>query len=84
MKGEHSIMIANSCHILFFTYSLGHKKYRFFRQQYEQMMPEPLQSHPNVYGFYTMYAALTFFKNRQEDITGVDDVEVLSSISNYL
>ena len=42
MQGEHWIMIAKSCQIFFFTDSLGHKKYSFLKQQYEQMMPEPL------------------------------------------
>ena len=65
-----------------FTYdSFGRKKYSFLKQQYEQMMPEPLQSHPSVCGFYTVYAAFHLFKFRQEEITGVHDVNVLSFIS---
>ena len=48
MQGEHWIMIANSGQKLYFADSLGRKKYSFFKQQYEQMMPEPLQSHPSV------------------------------------
>ena len=46
MQGEHWIMIANSCQKLYFADSLGRKKYSFLKQQYEQMMPEPIQSHP--------------------------------------
>ena len=82
--GEHWIMIANSRHKLYFADSLGRKKYSFLKQQYEQMMPEPLQSHPSVGGFYTIYAAFYLFKFRQEEITGVHDVNVLSFISNYM
>ena len=48
MQGEHWIMIANSRQILYFADSRGHEKYSFLKQQYEQMMPEPLQSHVGV------------------------------------
>ena len=78
MQGEHWIMIVNSRQKLFFADSLGRKKYSFLKQQYEQMMPEPLQSHPSVCGFYTIYAAFHLFKFPQEEITGVHDVNVLS------
>ena len=84
MQGEHWIMIAKSRQKLYFADSLGRKTYSFFRQQYEQIMPEPLQSHPSVCGFYTIYAAFHRFKFRQEKITGVHDVNVLSVISNYM
>ena len=84
MQGEHWIMIANSRQKLYFADSLGRKKYSFFKQQFEQMMPEPLQSHPSVCGFYTIYAAFHLFKFRQEEITGVHDVNVLSFKSNYM
>ena len=84
MQGEHWIMIANSRPKLYFADSLGRKKHSFLKQQYEQMMPEPLQSHPSVCGFYTIYAAFHLFKFRQEEITGVHDVIVLSFISNYM
>ena len=84
MQGQHWIMIANSRQILYFADSLGRKKYCLLKQQYEQMMPEPLQSNPSVCGFYTMYATFHLFKFRQEQITGVHDVNVLSFISNYM
>ena len=84
MQGEHWIMMANSRQKLYFADSLGRKKYSFFKQHYEQMMPEPQQSHPSVFGFYTIYAAFHLFKFRQEKITGVHDVNVLSFISNYM
>ena len=77
-------MIANSRQKLYFADSLGRKKYSFLKQQYERMMPEPLQSHPSVCGFYTRYAAFHLFKFRQEEITGVLNVNVLSFISNYM
>ena len=78
------IKIANSRQKLFFADSLGRKKYSFLKQQYEQMMPEPQQSHPSVCSFYTMYAAFPLFKFREEEITGVHDVNVFSFISNYM
>ena len=80
MQGEHWIMISNFRHDLYFAESLGCKKYSFLKQRYKQMMPAPLQSHSIVYGFYTMYAAFLVFKFRQEKITGVHDVKVLSFI----
>ena len=84
MQGEHRILIANSSQKLYVADSLGRKKYSFLKQQYEQMMPDPLQSHPSVCGFYRIYAAFHLFKFRQEEITGVHDVNVLSFISIYV
>ena len=81
MQGEHWIMIANSRGIMYFADSLGRKMYSFLKQQYEQMMPESLQSHPSVCSFHMIYAAFHLFKFRQEEITGVHDVIVLSFIS---
>ena len=81
MQGEHWIMIANCRQKLYFADSLVRKKYSFLRQRYEQMMPEPLQSHPTVSGFYTIYAAFHLFKIRQEQITGVYNINVLSFIN---
>ena len=83
MQGDPWIMIANSRHILYFADSLGRKKYSFLKEHYEQMMPEPLQSQPSNCGFYTIYAAFHLFKFRQEEITGVHDVNVLSFISTF-
>ena len=82
VQGEHWTMIANSRQKVYFADSLGREKYSFFKQQCKQMMPEPLQSHPSVCGFYTIYAAFHLFKFRQEEITGVYDGNVLSFISN--
>ena len=84
LQGEHWIMIATFRHELYFADSLGRKKYSFLKQHYKQMMPAPLQSHPSVCRFYTVYAAFQLFKFRQEEITGVHDVNVLSFISNYM
>ena len=78
MQGLHWIMIANSLQILYFAESLGRKKYSFFKPQFEQIMPESLQSHPIVCGFYTIYAAFHLFKSRQQENTGVHDVKLLS------
>ena len=82
LQGEPWIMIANFRHELYFADSLGYKGYRYLKQHYKQMLPAPLQSHPSVCGFYTIYAAFHLFKFRQQEITGVHDVNVLSFISN--
>ena len=84
MQEEHWIMIGNSRQMLYFADTPGSKKHGFLKQQNEQMMSEPLQSHPSVCGFYTIYAAFYLFKFRQEEITGVHDVNVLSITSNYM
>ena len=84
MQGKHWIMIAESHQYLFFADSLGHNKYSFLKQQYKQMNPEPLQSHPSICGFYTIYAAFHLFKCRQEEVTRVHDVNVLSFSSKYM
>ena len=85
MQGEHWIMIANFRHELYFADSLGCKGYSFLNNQnYKQMMPAPLQSHPSVCGFYILYAAFRLFKFRQQAITGVHDANALSFISNYM
>ena len=77
-------MIANFRHEINFADSLGCKGYSFLKQHYKQMMPAPLQSHPNVFGFYTIFAAFHLFKLRQEEIIGSHDVNVLSFKSNYM
>ena len=84
MQGEHCIKIENSCQIMYFADFLGRTKYIFFKQHYEQKMPEQLNSHPSVCGFYTIYAALNLFIFRQEEFTGVHDVNVISIICNYM
>ena len=85
MQGEHWIKIANFQHELYFADSPGCKGYSFLNNQhYKQMMPAPLQSHPSICRFYTIYAAFHLFKFRKEEITGVHDVNVLSFISNYM
>ena len=84
MQGEYWSMNANFRHELYFADSVGCKGYSFLNNQhYKQMMPAPLQSPPSVCCFYTIDAAF-HLKLRQEKITGVQDVFVLSSISNYL
>ena len=84
LQGENWTLIANFRHELYFAESLGCKKYSFLKQHYKQMMPVPLQSHPSVCGFCAIYAAFHLFKFRQEEITGVHDVNVLSFISNFM
>ena len=85
MQGEHWIMIANFRYELSFADSLGSKKYSFLNNQhYKQMMPAPLQCHPSVCGFYTIYAAFHLFKFQQEEDTGIHDDFVLSFMSNQM
>ena len=84
MQGEQWIMIANFRHEFYFADSLSRNKYSFLKQHHKQMMPATLQSVPSVCGFYTIYAAFHLFKFRQEEITGVHDVNVLSFKSNYM
>ena len=66
MQGEHWIMTTTSRQILYPANSLGHERYSFFKQQNEQIMPEPLQSHPSVYCFYMIYAVFNLIKSRQK------------------
>ena len=82
MQGEHWIMISNSHHKVYSADSLARPS--FFKQQYKQMMPEPTQFHHSVCGFDAVYAAFHPFKFRQEEFTGVHDVNVLSFMSNYM
>ena len=64
MQGEHWIVIANSRQILYFADSLGRPS--FLKQQYKQMMPEPLQSHPSVCGFYAICESFHLFRFRKK------------------
>ena len=69
MQGEHWIKIANFRHELYFADSLGCKGYSFLNNQhYKQMIPAPLQSHPSVCGFNTIYAAFHLFKFQQKKV----------------
>ena len=81
MQDEQGIRISKSGQIWYVADSLGPKKYSF-PKQHEQMIPEPLQSHPIVCDFYTIYAAIHPFKFQQAEITEVHDANVLSSINN--
>ena len=81
IKGEDWIMTANSRHNLYFLDFLEWTS--FLKQQYKQMMPELLQSNPSVCDFYEIYAVFHLFKFRQEEVTGVHDVNGLSFLSNY-
>ena len=84
MQREHWIMIAKVRHQLYFADSLGRKDYNFLRKNYKRMIPERLQLHQSLCGFYTIYAAFQLFKFGQEDITGIHDLNVLSFISIYM
>ena len=82
MLGEHRIMIETSCHFLYSLDSFGHGGYSFLKQQYVEMVPEPLQSHSSVCGFSTITAAFHLFRFRQKETTGSHDVNGLSFLSN--
>ena len=60
---ENWVMIAYFCSKLYTADSLGQSS--FFKQQYNQMMPQPVESHPNVCSFYTIREAFLLFKFRQ-------------------
>ena len=82
MQGKHWIIIAHSRHKLFFADVLGQRS--FLKQQYKQIMPEPLQPQPIVCGFYAIYAPFNLFKSRQGEFAGVHDVNLLSFKTSYL
>ena len=82
MQDEHWTMIANSHQKIYFADSVGRPS--SLKQQYKQMMPEPLQFFPRVCVFCTIYAVFHLFKFRQEEIAGVHDVNVVSVIFNYM
>ena len=84
MQVDHRLMVANSRYIKYIADFLGREKYCFVKQHHKQMMPEPLQSHPSVSSFYTIYAAFHVFEFRKEDLTGVHNVDVFSFISIYM
>ena len=79
-------MIAKFHHELYFANSirLCINNYTVLKQNYSQMVQTRLQDHPGVCSFYTVYAAIHFFKFQQEEITGVHDVDVLSFTSTFM
>ena len=76
------MMIANSSQKLYSAEALG--RHSFLKQQYKHMVPQPLQSHSSVCGFYTMYASFRLFKFRQTELIGAHDVNEFSFISNSI
>ena len=53
MQDEHWIMIAKLRHQIYFADSLGRKDYNFVRKNCKRMIPEQLQLHQSLCGFYT-------------------------------
>ena len=84
MQGKHWNKIAKLRHQLYFADSLVRKDYKFLRKNYKGMIPERLQRHHNLCGFYTINGAFLLFKFGQEEITGVHDLIVLSFFSNKM
>ena len=84
MEGEHWNMIAKFHNQLFFADSLARQNYSFLGKHYQPLISQPLQVHPSVCRFNTIYAASHLFKFGQKEITGVHDVNVLSFISNLM
>ena len=82
MQGEHWIKIANSRHKFHFAVTPGRPS--FFKQQYKQMIPEPIQSQPSVCSFHTINATFHLFKFRQAEITKFHNFIVFSFLSNYM
>ena len=77
------MMIAKSRNKLHFADSCEREKYSFFKQPHIKLMLGPLQSHPSICGISTIFAAFHLFSFRQKETTEVQDVNVLSIISNY-
>ena len=84
MQGGHWIMNAKSRLKLYFPEFLGCEKYIFLKQRYKQVMPEALQSHLSVCGFHTRFAAFHLSKIRQEETTGVQDLNFFSFTSDQM
>ena len=84
MQGEHWIMIARLRHQLYLADSFGLRDYNLLRKNYKRMIPERLQLHQSLCGFFTIYAAFLLLKFGQEEITGVHESNVLSFISNFM
>ena len=84
--GGHWIMTAMFHHVTNLASSLGLtiKNYPFLKHKCRQLIPTRLQTHPSVCGFYTDNAVIHLFKFQQEELTGVNNVNVLSFISNYM
>ena len=82
MQVEQWIMIASSRHNLCFADSLSRP--RFPKLQHKQMMPELLQSYPSVCSFHLLYLAFNLFNFRQEEVTGVHNVNVFSIKSKWM
>ena len=59
IQSEH--LIRNYREKKFFADSFGSETYSMHKQHYEHKMPQPLQSHPNVCSFYTIYMQLSIF-----------------------
>ena len=55
MQVEHWTRAASSCHEFYFTHCLYCEKRSFFKQDYNEMMPEALQSPPVNCGFYPTF-----------------------------
>ena len=83
IQADHWILIGNTRQQLRFAGSLGRKMYNFLKQHYQQIMPEPLLSHPSVCSFYTINAAVHLFKFRQKN-NGVQYLKVRSLTRNYM
>ena len=84
LQCEHWKVIANACQKKKIANILGRKRYTFLKQRCEQMVPEPLPSHPSVCVFCTIYAALNLFKFRQGEIKGVQDGNLLSIVKKFI
>ena len=82
MSGEHWVMIAKIEQQLYFADSLLGSN--FPKQDYHKMIPATLQSLTSVFGFDTNYSPFQHFKFQEEEVTGVNDVNVHYSISKQM
>ena len=84
MQCEHWIVIAKFRHEKLFADSRWRKKYCSLKQLHKQMLPAQLPSRRSAFGFYTIHSNFHRFKIYQEEITGVQDWNVLAFLSNYM
>ena len=79
-------MIAKFHQELYFDdfHDLSTNKHPFLKQNHNPMVRTKRPDHPSVCGFYTIFAAFHLINFQQEGITGVHDVNVLSSISKFI
>ena len=60
MHCEHCLMPKSIRYRMYFSVSPGRAKCRFLKQNYKQMIPTQMQSHPTVLRFYIIFPVLVY------------------------